>query len=130
MEHRFSHRNAAGVWKNLDLYQYKPFENASEEIRVLHLNPGRGDDALRGHLQTIRATTTAAHSAEWKALSYCWGETVTTKSSIELDRKEFLITPNLHLALRHLRSADDATVLWVDQICIDQAPSPPNVAAR
>lgn len=30
------------------------------------------------------------------------------------------IKDNLHEALRHLRDEDDATLLWVDGICIDQ----------
>lgn len=34
--------------------------------------------------------------------------------------KEFLITPALDTALRHLRHPTETITLWIDQICFDQ----------
>jgi hypothetical protein len=51
----------------------------------------------------------------YKALSYVWGSSAVT-DTIYLQGLEFRITLNLSCALRHLRKADEDTILWVDAL--------------
>jgi hypothetical protein len=53
------------------------------------------------------------------ALSYTWGELTDTRS-ILLNGHEFKVTANLHNALRRLQRENEARVLWVDSVCVDQ----------
>ena len=55
----------------------------------------------------------------YEALSYVWGEPVFNKQ-IVLDGEQFMITPNLESALRHLRLPEKERTLWVDSVCINQ----------
>ncbi|KIM98268.1 hypothetical protein OIDMADRAFT_69443, partial [Oidiodendron maius Zn] len=55
----------------------------------------------------------------YTALSYTWGDPTVTKE-ILVNGKPLQVTTNLESALRHLRQSDDAFVLWVDAVCINQ----------
>ncbi|OJD31551.1 het domain protein [Diplodia corticola] len=62
---------------------------------------------------------------EYDALSYTWG-TKTNKTAILVkgdeadDTKSFLVTRNLAIALRYLRHTENAKILWIDALCINQ----------
>ncbi len=56
----------------------------------------------------------------FEALSYTWGEAPAT-GRIFLDDLAFVVTENLHSALRHLRRQVSARFLWIDAICLNQA---------
>jgi hypothetical protein len=56
---------------------------------------------------------------EYEALSYSWGYP-THNDEIEIDGQHFPVTENLRLALQHLRRKNEARILWVDAICINQ----------
>ncbi|CAM1510676.1 Fc.00g010110.m01.CDS01 [Cosmosporella sp. VM-42] len=70
----------------------------------------------------------AALRPNYETLSYTWGSADRTDSlfmknaaaSTGGEETTIATTPNLGLALRHLRHADTARVLWVDAICINQ----------
>ena len=115
----------------------------THDIRVLELHAGRSEDELSGSLQicsvlfeypiervsvlgtefrprTLHATSCTSGLPVWyTALSYVWGNPKLVKAMI-CDGKNFPITENLELALRHLRRSDVPIMLWVDQICINQ----------
>ncbi|KAF7188187.1 Heterokaryon incompatibility protein 6, OR allele [Pseudocercospora fuligena] len=55
----------------------------------------------------------------YTALSYFWGSP-DRDCTIMIDDYRVQITRSLDEALRHLRDRERPTVLWVDQICIDQ----------
>lgn len=55
----------------------------------------------------------------YEALSYSWGDQ-TPDTTVQIDGKSFLVTPNLHAAIERLRSPRERRVLWVDAICVDQ----------
>ena len=59
------------------------------------------------------------NAPEYEAISYAW-EDQPANVKIYLDKKPFLITQTLHLALLRLRLPDKDRVLWVDAICVDQ----------
>jgi hypothetical protein len=59
------------------------------------------------------------NGTEYDALSYAWGSTL-DKKTIQLNGTLFLVTQNLHSALRHLQGGEEARKIWIDAICIDQ----------
>ena len=119
---------------------YSPLTDP-QEIRVLELAPGKFGDDLRGRLhtclvdieysktwdrslayipKTLHAVSQNTGQSVWfTALSYVWGDIVFA-IPIFINGKQFLTTPNLNDALRHLRQEDIAIILWVDQLCINQ----------
>ncbi|KAG4435709.1 hypothetical protein IFR05_008795 [Cadophora sp. M221] len=87
----------------------------AHEIRVLELLPGSEE-------QPIHCLLSIEHlwdDPRYEALSYAWGSSVETKP-IQLNKTSFEITPNLEVALRHLRYEQDSRRLWVDALCINQ----------
>ncbi|KAH7122194.1 heterokaryon incompatibility protein-domain-containing protein, partial [Dactylonectria estremocensis] len=117
---------------------YQPMHDPYE-IRVLELQPGGGDEKLRGMLhhctlefdRPVEARI-GVYRTKWAlstkdlremvcytALSYCWGPPV-FEASIECDGHEKKITKSLEAALRQLRQPDHSIVMWIDQLCINQ----------
>ncbi|KAI1274951.1 heterokaryon incompatibility protein-domain-containing protein [Xylaria sp. FL0933] len=86
-------------------------------IRLIHLLPGALTDELRCTL--VGADLSA--SPRYEALSYVWGEPVFDATIICNKDIPFKITSSLHRALVRMRAIDEIRVLWVDQICINQA---------
>ncbi|KAI1370072.1 heterokaryon incompatibility protein-domain-containing protein [Hypoxylon crocopeplum] len=86
-------------------------------IRLIHLLPGALTDELRCTL--VSADLSA--SPPYEALSYVWGKPVFDATIVCNEDIPFKITSSLHRALVRLRAVDKPRVLWVDQICINQA---------
>lgn len=114
-------------------FRYHPLPEATEWMRILHLEPSTRKDApLRGRLVNTRLD---AH-ADYHAVSYLWGDssapltdwcelrTVTTETSdTEANHDRLPILASCNAVLRHLRSANTTRALWIDFICIDQSNS-------
>ncbi|KAI0203751.1 heterokaryon incompatibility protein-domain-containing protein [Astrocystis sublimbata] len=83
-------------------------------IRIVHLLPGEGWDAIE-----VVIETTAIDSADYEALSYTWGDQADTYPII-CNGRRLDVTRNLKLALRDLRRPDSPRLLWIDAICINQ----------
>ncbi|KAI9782131.1 MAG: hypothetical protein M1839_005478 [Geoglossum umbratile] len=102
-------------------------------IRLLRLLPAQDTHSahldlplLRSELYTIDFKDSSrplgvAHYVEprYEALSYAWGDGSTRRKLI-ISGREFSITTNLEVALRHLQLSDQVRTLWVDAICINQ----------
>lgn len=86
-------------------------------IRLVHLLPGALTDELRCTL--VSADLSA--SPPYEALSYVWGKPVFDATIVCNEDVPFKITSSLYRALVRLRAVDKPRVLWVDQICINQA---------
>ncbi|KAK7409526.1 hypothetical protein QQX98_008310 [Neonectria punicea] len=97
------------------LHAIKYEELQPGQIRLLVLNPGRGDQPIECHLQH----TSLADAPDFEALSYVWGAPEPAFEIMCNDEKT-RIGPNLHLALHHLRDGDRPRVLWADALCINQ----------
>lgn len=107
---------------------YHPLHDG-QTIRVLELRPGRRNEDLECSFHY--ATLQHLH-VDYEALSYVWGERSLERYDVEADRwvrktvtircngHERQITPNLEIALRHIRSQSQPTFLWVDALCINQ----------
>ncbi|KAK8093282.1 HET-domain-containing protein [Apiospora kogelbergensis] len=97
-------------------FTYQPLDATGRQIRLLDLLPSSG--AVRCRLR--HASLDAPE--RYESLSYSWGSPEMTVK-ILVNGLGFLVTPNLHTALQHLR--EDSTgrlrTLWVDAICINQS---------
>ena len=100
---------------NRSTWTYTPLEKGSDQIRLLALMPGCGEEDITCN-QSIVALRDAS---EYEALSYTWGSPETTHS-ILLDGKSFPVTTNLYSAFQHLRWQEKPRNLWIDAVCIDQ----------
>ncbi|KAH7324421.1 heterokaryon incompatibility protein-domain-containing protein [Stachybotrys elegans] len=96
---------------------YDVLDSSVPQIRLFTLLPASDPEApIQGHLHTV-----SLHSAPaYEGLSYAWGNAAIQKD-IAVNGHSLTVTANLELALRGLRSSTDARVIWVDNICINQA---------
>ncbi|KAK5123138.1 hypothetical protein LTR85_003336 [Meristemomyces frigidus] len=86
-------------------------------IRLFSLDPATD---FHAHISgRLLLTDVRSGKIEYETLSYVWGSTARTQP-ISVDGLPYNVTINLHDALRRLRSATDARVVWIDAICIDQ----------
>ncbi|KAI1819221.1 heterokaryon incompatibility protein-domain-containing protein [Xylaria intraflava] len=101
---------------------YGALNEERREIRLLNLHPSASFD---GTIQCSLFNVFLGSPPEYEALSYVWGPLEFTQD-ILVEGQPFQITENLECALRHLRHASSARVIWVDALCINQA----NIAER
>lgn len=96
---------------------HRPLASGRQEFRVAVLLPSSDFSST---IECRFKHTTLNSKKQYEALSYFWGAPVFTQR-ILLENKPFYITPNLEIALRHLRYPDRERKIWIDAICIDQA---------
>jgi hypothetical protein len=76
--------------------------------------------------KAVHLGTPSTSSVNFEALSYVWGSVdqrvdITVVSDSSPSSQTFLrLTPNLHLALVHLRRPKEPRLLWIDAICINR----------
>ncbi len=95
-----------------ELYSNLPED---QSIRLLTILPDEAAADIRCTLEVVDLNRTP----HYEALSYVWG---THKPSTRVFCNDFVITvgPNLASALRRLRIVDEARIVWIDAICINQ----------
>lgn len=120
------------------LYEYTALiYPPGKPIRILILEPGSFSDPVVGSISHVDLQTTT-----FEALSYTWGDVPQEHEKIHIRRysrepgadlvdtddmrqpqdfHHFLVRPNLHEALRHLRLVDVPRILWVDALCVSQS---------
>ncbi|KAL1842768.1 hypothetical protein VTJ49DRAFT_4253 [Mycothermus thermophilus] len=97
-------------------YKYTPLSpDVDDEIRLLYLEPGSGNDPIVFTLHPARLSQTPAY----EAISYNWGD-ATQRADVLCDGKGLSITVSLFSALRRLRRPHSVRVLWADAVCINQ----------
>ncbi|KAF2098153.1 HET-domain-containing protein [Rhizodiscina lignyota] len=97
-----------------DRYQYTALPTG-RHIRLLRLEPGKGEDAIKCSFSTHDLSIVP----QFVALSYTWG-TNTPSQLISCEGASLGVTQNLWEALHHLRLEDRAPLLWIDALCIHQ----------
>ena len=108
----------AAEFKSNMVYRYAPL-NSSDDIRLLRLLPGRGNDSIACVLiHTTCSPNFDVKVTAYEALSYTWGPKI--MHTINCDGAALSISENLWLALQRLRRGDSERLLWVDAICINQ----------
>lgn len=93
-----------------------------DQIRVLTLQHGEGDDPLKCQLRIVDL---ADKSISYEAISYVWGSQDTSAAifcKVETDGRhvELPITRNAADALRAVREPQTERLVWIDSICISQ----------
>lgn len=89
----------------------------SDGIRLLYLLPRyrKDDDSIRCSIKHVKLS----QLPQYEALSYMWGPDGNHRP-IDIDGNICYVRCNLWSALYHLRLEDEARVLWIDAICINQ----------
>ncbi|KAK4162829.1 heterokaryon incompatibility protein-domain-containing protein [Cladorrhinum sp. PSN259] len=101
-------------------FHYEPLDDDASSrrcFRLCKILPGSGDSPV---LCELTNEAISAQSGRYEALSYTWG-TDKQQRWIKLNGKPYWVRPNLLLALRTIRKPDEALVVWVDAICINQS---------
>jgi hypothetical protein len=108
-------------------FSYKPLDASKGEIRLIELVMDENDNNVCCEV----ITTTVNNAPAYEALSYTWGSQE-GKVPILLNGQPLDVTPNLHVALTHLRrtftlkynklhvATGDRRRLWIDAVCINQ----------
>ncbi|KAF5538142.1 heterokaryon incompatibility (het-6OR allele) [Fusarium napiforme] len=101
-------------------YTYMPLSNNSEsnEIRLIKLHPGSGDDPLLAEI--LHASLDSDVVGKYEAVSYAWEDGHAT-NKLETPRGVILITPSLFHALHRFRLREESRMLWADAVCINQS---------
>ena len=100
-----------------DTLEYEPLDEKKRQIRIFKLAPGHRNDAPCGMLKIVSLESV---EGEFDALSYVWGNP-DPKHSIHIDQYwELRIAESLQKALVDFRNLEEALLLWIDAICIDQ----------
>jgi len=115
-------------------YTHAPLNHESDDIRLLNIDSVDDNGTVRCTLRTYPNQARPAY----KALSYAWGDGEAVMREIIVNGCSFQVGDNLWHALRALgkdirisardyhpesqyrATLKDATLLWVDAICIDQ----------
>ena len=109
----------------MEKYSCSPLNAECEEIRLVHLFPGkRGSPCWCA----LSHASTQNENLQYTALSYTWGslsnpKTITVEENSE-SQHNLPVTENLHTALQHIRDEKETRIFWIDAICIDQANIP------
>lgn len=101
-------------------YVYEALDSPLD-IRLIWLQPGSGNDQLRGEIDYISFSDffDCEVPQPYEALSYVWGSPTKT-CTLSLPEGDIGLTSNLTQALQHIRHASQRQCIWVDAICIDQ----------
>ena len=100
-------------------YHYQPLNSLKDEIRLVYILPGAGEDEICTNL--VHASL--HDQPEYLALSYTWGNPHPF-SPVVLNGYDFEVGSNLAAALRQLRrdrGPRRGLPYWIDAICINQA---------
>jgi hypothetical protein len=100
-------------------YHHSPLSQP-DNIRLLRLlSREQNSQHLRGDVFEYNPRKNARGTCLYEALSYVWGDEDRAQSII-IDNRCLKITPNLHLALLHLRDDGIPRIIWVDAVCVNQ----------
>jgi len=102
---------------------YTQLKEGGREIRLIQLKARSAGSQLCPSWDPIGCdifVCSLDDEIRYTTLSYLWG-TSTDNREIIVNEFPLAVTPNLWIALDHLRSDDADLILWVDAICINQA---------
>jgi len=98
-------------------YTYRSLKDG--QIRLFTLFSGEERDQMRGTL----CEYTLTDADPYRTLSYTWGPADQQMHTIITPEGTLSIRESLNAALLTLRSKENAVILWIDAICINQADS-------
>jgi hypothetical protein len=95
----------------------KPLDESKAEIRLLRLQPCRGEDEINC---TLHLGDLDDPACQYEALSYEWGDPTNVSLFILINGEKIAVRENLWWALWHLRNRTTERVFWADALCINQ----------
>lgn len=104
--------------ETVSIYTLLTVGDRTQQIRLLHLHPGRLDEDLHC---TLKVVDYEAPLESYDALSYTWGSEEPAYNVTVNGQHQLKIRKSLYTALRCLRQLDVMLTLWVDALCIDQS---------
>ena len=112
--------HASNAARNLPstIYPYKPLSSSSKEFRLITVSAGEGDDSLMCTLSHEDLGTCPPPTYE--TISYCWGD-ASIRDILTLNDIPISVPASTAAALRRVRLSDEARVVWLDAVCIDQS---------
>ncbi|KAF2716706.1 HET-domain-containing protein, partial [Polychaeton citri CBS 116435] len=102
----------------MDRFSYNKLASGPDQqiIRLLELQPGKAEEALRCSVTEV----SLAETPEYEAISYCWGLEQVADRIICDDETYLPLNQSLSSALRYFRHDQGPRLLWADAICINQ----------
>lgn len=108
--------------QNKSQHVYSPVSKAKNEIRLFSIDPGDPSSPILGRF--IKAALRSKGQLPYEALSYTWADESGDRKYSEhvwMDAGYLLVTKNGAAALRRVRMRTKARLIWMDQLCINQA---------
>lgn len=96
-------------------FRYTPLCKATEQIRLIVLNPGLEEDRLDCNVIHTHLTEPMVY----ETISYCWGSQ-DAGTAIMLQGQQVWTSANAAAALAGMRLPTHKRFLWIDALCIDQ----------
>lgn len=93
---------------------YTRLDETQNEFRLIRVLLGDGDEI------NCELTLHCQPDATYRALSYCWTESLPTRK-IKLNGHDFFVRPNLHEYLKQVNVEEDDSLIFIDALCINQA---------
>lgn len=102
-----------------DNFVYSALDHATEQIRVLRIQPGKSKERI---ICTIQHVSLLAMDSQYNCLSYTWGDDLNTRT-ILVNGKELKVRENLYNFLLRARKFPRiySMPIWIDAVCLDQA---------
>lgn len=97
-------------------YTHRSLDNPGDTIRLLRLLPRRPFGQIRCEL----FEAAVSDAPDYEAVSYTWGPDDFT-GLIHIQGKPLSVSSTIETLFYHLSSYAETKVLWIDQICINQA---------
>ena len=97
-------------------FEYSPFDQPTEQIRLLAIRPGLPDSPLQCTLSVVPLKPIPP---PYVAISYTWGPPTPT-ATITINGQPMVVREGCHNALRTMRSHLTDVPVWIDAICINQ----------
>ena len=95
-------------------YAYSPLNATQDEIRVLTVHAGRGEEPIHTTLKHI----SLRRPSKYETISYVWGD-AQERDLIIIGGKTLDVPASAERAIRRMRTDVDRT-LWIDAVCINQ----------
>jgi hypothetical protein len=119
---RFGATKQGGREKKRDaiasMYQSLPV--ADDCIRILRVGMRDGSPSNDTPLDCRLYVADLRSTPSYTALSYVWGQSISSRRRIICNGVAFRVTSNCYSALRHLQAKNGTFDIWVDAICINQ----------
>ena len=97
---------------------YQDLDQATRETRLLVIEPGFDQEAVRCAMQTIRLSDKPLPTYE--TISYVWGD-VALHGIVYVNGHKLDVPSSAEAVLKRMRYTDRSRSVWIDSVCINQA---------